>query len=71
MDRFKYNNYGQMMTGFDNSIDRSLYGHWRNTEYQEYQQLANMTDEEYQLYLKKQNQKVEYKPNDIDDDLPF
>lgn len=32
---FDYNRHGQVQTGFDNSIDHSTFGHWRNPEYQE------------------------------------
>jgi len=35
MDSFSYNNHGQQMTGFSNSIDHSLFGHWSNPEYQD------------------------------------
>ncbi len=31
----RYNTLGQNMTGFENSIDHSMFGHWSNPEYQE------------------------------------
>jgi len=66
MDRYTYNQYGREQTGFDNSIDHSTFGHWRNPEYQEMCQDAEMIERENQERNNSQNEKV----ND-DDSLPF
>jgi predicted acetyltransferase len=64
MEEFNYNCYGRMMTGFDNSIEHSMYGHWSNHEYQEDQQLASMMPEEYEAYLaKKEDQPAQDQPS--------
>ncbi len=34
MSEFRYNSRMQIETGFDNSIDHSLFGNWKNPEYQ-------------------------------------
>lgn len=59
---FKYNDYWYMMTGFENSIDHTMFGHWRNTEYQELQQMDNECQK--QLYNLNQSEWVdeEYMP---------
>lgn len=49
---FRYNDYGYMMTGFENSIDHAMFGHWLNPEYQELQQM----DSESQKQLTNLNQ---------------
>lgn len=46
MRDFDYNQYGRQQTGFDNSIDHSLFGHWRNPEYQELCQAAEQIERE-------------------------
>jgi hypothetical protein len=59
-----------MMTGFDNSIEHSMYGHWSNPEYQEDQQFASMEPEEYEEYLaKKDVSPLEHQSSS--DPLPF
>lgn len=57
VNKFKYSNYRQMMTGFENSIDHGFYRHWSNPEYQEQECLCNMTEEEYELYIKQKEDK--------------
>lgn len=70
MDEFNYSCYGRMMTGFDNSIDHSMYGHWSNPEHQEDQQFASMNPEEYEAYLaKKEESHSEHKSSSYP--LPF
>ncbi len=62
------------MTGFDTGTERSFYGHSSNPEYQENEILTNMSEEEYQVYLKKQSDKKQKTKSDInnfDDSLPF
>lgn len=44
MKPFEYNQYGREQTGFDNSIDHSLFGHWSNPEYQQLCQDAELID---------------------------
>ena len=41
-----YNSYGRQQTGFDNSIDHSTFGNWRNPEYQEMCQEVEMLERE-------------------------
>lgn len=70
MEEFNYSCYGRMMTGFDNSIEHSMYGHWSNPEHQEDQQFASMPPEEYEAYLaKKDNPSAQDQPSS--DWLPF
>lgn len=38
MSEYNYNQKGRIETGFDNSLDHSTFGHWRNPEYQELNQ---------------------------------
>jgi len=74
MDRTKYSDYGQMMTGFSSGNERNFYRHWTNPEYQEQEMFANMSEEEYQAYLKKQSEKKQETKLDsenFDDSLPF
>lgn len=74
MDRTKYSDYGRMMTGFDSGNDRSFYGHWSNPEYQENEYVANIGEEEYRDYLKKQGEKkqeTKLNSENLDDSLPF
>lgn len=66
MDRFAYNHYGREQTGFNNSIDHSMFGRWRNPEYQEMCQEVEMIERENQ---ERNNSQIE-KVND-DDSLPF
>ena len=68
MDNFRYNRYGKIQTGFDNSIDHPMFGHWRNPEYQELYQEVEM--------IERENQEMNEQPKDntsTDDDdwLPF
>jgi len=58
-----YNLYGRQQTGFDNSIDRSFYGHWRNPEYQEMCQDVELSERE--------SQERNDNSNSADDSLPF
>jgi hypothetical protein len=70
MEEFNYSYYGRMITGFDNSIEHSMYGHWSNPEHQEDQQFASMQPEEYEAYLaKKEGQPAQDQPSS--DGLPF
>jgi hypothetical protein len=74
MDITKYSDYGQMMTGFSSGNEESFYGHWTNPEYQEQEMFANMSEEEYQDYLKKQSeekQETKLDSENFDDSLPF
>ena len=74
MDRTKHSDYGRMMTGFDTGTERSFYGHWTNPEYQEQEMFVNMSEDEYQAYLKKQSEKKQETKLDsenFDDSLPF
>ena len=66
MDRFAYNHYGREQTGFDNSIDHSMFGHQRNPEYQEMCQDSEMIERENQERNNSQSEKV-----NNDDLLPF
>ena len=68
MDEFRYNRYGQVQTGFDNSIDHSMFGHWRNPEYQELCQEAEMIEREKQ---EMNEQPKDNKSTDDVDWLPF
>lgn len=69
MNQFRYNSYGRQQTGFDNSIDHSLFGHWRNPEYQGMCQDAEMIerDENERSYLIGN----EFHEQDEQDNLPF
>ena len=74
MDNTKYSDYGQMMTGFSSGNERSFYGHWKNPEYQEFDMVDNMSEEEYQAYLKnksEEEQETKLNSEDYDDSLPF
>jgi len=69
MDYFKYSNHVQLATGFDNAITHSLYGYWRNSEYQEEQQLPDKIQHENDLQL--QNCLHEQTKKETEYDLPF
>ena len=62
-----YNSYGRQQTGFENSIDHSTFGHWRNPEYQEMCQEVEMSERENAERSKSQ---IENSYN-TDDSLPF
>lgn len=62
-----YNSYGRQQTGFDNSIDHSTFGHWRNPEYQEMCQNVEELDHENAERSKYQDDNS----NNTDDSLPF
>ena len=62
-----YNSYGRQQTGFENSIDHSTFGHWRNPEYQEMCQEVEMSERENAERSKSQ---IENSDN-TDDSLPF
>ncbi len=62
-----YNSYGRQQTGFDNSIDHSTFGHWRNPEYQEMcQNFEELERENAELYKNQDGNS-----NNTDDSLPF
>ena len=61
-----YNSYGRQQTGFDNSIDHLTFGNWRNSEYQEICQEAEISERENaERYKKSENSENK------DDSLPF
>ena len=62
-----YNSYGRQQTGFENSIDHSTFGHWRNPEYQEMCQEVEMSEREN---AERSKSKIENSDN-TDDSLPF
>ena len=68
MDDYRYNRRGEVQTRFDNSIDHSMFGHWRNPEYQELCQKAEMIEREKQ---EMNEQPKDNKSTDDDDWLPF
>ena len=62
-----YNSYGRQQTGFDNSIDHSAFGHWRNPEYQEICQNV----EELERGNAELHKNQDDNSNNTDDSLPF
>lgn len=62
-----YNSYGRQQTGFDNGFDHSVFGHWRNPEYQEMCQSVEELERENSERHKNQSENS----NNADDSLPF